>query len=76
MSGSWNYTYGVSDNLVIDISGTYFNNGNRYAKEVRYYTLGDEREFCEYCHGYTKTNNRGNCIACGAPKKPQGYIYA
>jgi len=28
------------------------------------------RSVCEYCSGYTLMDPRGNCMACGAPKKP------
>lgn len=31
-----------------------------------------DRTFCEYCHGYTKMDDRGNCVACGAPKHSYG----
>ena len=27
------------------------------------------RTFCEYCHGNTEEDQRGNCVACGAQKK-------
>jgi len=33
----------------------------------------NEKEFCSYCHGITKTDDRGNCAACGAPRES---IYA
>jgi hypothetical protein len=27
-----------------------------------------DRSLCPYCHGHTKDDDRGNCIACGGPK--------
>lgn len=35
---------------------------------------------CEYCHGRTEDDARGQCVACGAPKKDEEvkepeYIY-
>ena len=27
-----------------------------------------DRYLCPHCHGVTKTDDRGNCYACGAPK--------
>jgi hypothetical protein len=27
-----------------------------------------EREYCIYCHGTTKTDDKGNCYGCGAPR--------
>ena len=27
---------------------------------------------CEWCHGKTVTDSRGNCSACGAPREEEG----
>lgn len=28
-------------------------------------------KYCDYCHGYTRNDSRGNCAACGAPRRPR-----
>ena len=33
-----------------------------------------ERAVCDYCASYSKTDMRGNCICCGAPKQPSGRM--
>jgi hypothetical protein len=25
-------------------------------------------DYCDYCHGTTRNDSRGNCSACGAPR--------
>ncbi len=32
--------------------------------------LSGEKNFCDYCKGYTIDDSRGNCSACGAPRNP------
>lgn len=71
ITGSWNHRMGAwivgeygTEIVTFSASGT---NPSYYGEPVEVQKIQD-REFCEYCHGYTKADNRGNCIACGAPK--------
>ena len=61
------------------IDDTYFTGTPRHSLQHNYpyehhYYKQDERSFCEYCHGHTEIDRRGNCVACGAPKIPSGYL--
>lgn len=52
----------------ISESFPYQDNFTKYAKYAR--TMETQpKEHCEYCNGTTFDDGRGNCCACGAPRK-------
>ena len=34
------------------------------------------KEYCEFCDGRTYDDKRGNCMACGAPRKHSNIVGA
>lgn len=63
---------------VMPNSDMYISTGNiptHNLLHTRTYYNQYNRSICEYCHGYTEIDKRGNCCACGAPKLPEGYLY-